>query len=276
MEFRVTTLVENSVPMGRGLVGEHGLSFLIEAGDKKVLFDTGQGLALARNAGAMGIDLGNVDAVVLSHGHYDHTGGLDALISVNRRFTLFAHPDAFSEKYSKRNDEIRPVGISMTQNALEEKGIRVVLGDAPLEIVPGITTTGEVPMKTAYERIDPALFARRGDTLIPDPMKDDLSLVLNTGTGTVVLLGCAHRGVINILNHVQGIAAKKRRWTVAGGLHLAGTSEMELKPIIAALESFSPELLAPGHCTGFPALWMLRAAFTGRLRLNQVGSVIRV
>ncbi len=262
--------------MGRGLVGEHGLSFFIEAGKRKVLFDTGQGLALPVNAKALGIDLASVEAVVLSHGHYDHTGGLKALLSVNRRFTLFAHPDAFAHKFSRRDNRVHPIGLSMGQKDLEATGIRVVLSTAPMEVVPGITTTGEIPMETAYERIDTALFTGKCEALQPDPLKDDLSLILHARNGHGVLLGCAHRGVVNILTQVEKINGKKRLLALAGGLHLTGASGARVNRIMEALERFSPEILAPGHCTGFPAVFRLWAAFEENFRLNQVGNVIRI
>jgi len=275
-EFRITTLVENTVPKGKGLIGEHGLSFYIEAGDRKILFDTGQGFALAKNAEAMGIDLSTVEVVVLSHGHYDHTGGLNALLSVNRRFKLYAHPEIFVEKFADRNGRVRPIGFAHTHKSLERMGIQVVLDENPMEIVPGITTTGEVPMKTPYETIDSALVVRQGETLAPDPLRDDLSLVLHTQKGRIILLGCAHRGVINILTHVQTLYGKTRLLALAGGLHLMGAAETRLKMIIESLEAFSPELLAAGHCTGYPAVLALWAAFKERFRLNQVGSVIEI
>ncbi len=276
MEFRITTLVENTVPKGRGFLGEHGLSFFIEAGDRNVLFDTGQGAALTRNAECLGIDLASVDTVVLSHGHYDHTGGIGALLSVNRRFTLYAHPDVFAEKVAVRDGQARGIGFSMTRKALESAGIRVVLDTCSMEIVPGVATTGEVPMHTSYESIDPALFMRREGTRVPDPLKDDLSLILRGRDKTGVLLGCAHRGVVNILTHVRTLTGKKRIDVIAGGMHLMGAPEAVLKRIIEDVEAFSPMLLAPGHCTGFPAVWALWTAFQKRFQLNQVGSVIQI
>ncbi len=276
MAFTLTTLVENSVPKARGVIAEHGLSFFIEAGGRRVVFDTGQGFALVQNAEALGVDLSSVEAVVLSHGHYDHSGGLNALLEVNREFTLYAHPGAFDEKFSKRNGQVRSIGPPISRQALEAKGIRMVLEPGPLEIVPGVTTSGEIPGVTDFEVVDPALFTRQGETLVPDPVKDDLSLILNAPNGVAVLLGCAHRGVINILTQVQSISGKRRLLALAGGLHLGGVSEAVLKRTLEALGRFSPELLVPGHCTGFPAILALYGAFKDRVRLNQVGYVLRI
>jgi len=276
MRFKITTLVENTVPKARGLIGEHGIAFYIEAGEHRVLFDTGQGFALIKNAQTLGIDLSTVEALVLSHGHYDHTGGLDALLSINRSFRLHAHPDVFSEKIARRNGQSHTIGLTLSRSTLESMGVQVLLDSHPMEVVPGVLTTGEIPMQTAYETIDPALLVKTGTVLAPDPLKDDLSLILQSPKGRGILFGCAHRGAINILTQVEALYGKAPLLAVVGGMHLMGVSKESLEQRIRALTAFAPEWVIPGHCTGFESVWAFRAAFKEKFRLNQVGSVLEI
>ncbi len=120
MNFKITTLVENSVSIGgsRKLIGEQGLAFLIETGSHRILFDTGQYMALENNARVLGTELAGVDTVILSHGHYDHTGGLKHLLDCNSHFSLYAHPDVFARKLIKRKGQYREIGIPVSKNDL--------------------------------------------------------------------------------------------------------------------------------------------------------------
>jgi 7,8-dihydropterin-6-yl-methyl-4-(beta-D-ribofuranosyl)aminobenzene 5'-phosphate synthase len=147
MQFTVTTLVENTVAQGgKSLLAEHGLSFYIEAGERRILFDTGQNLALTNNARQLGIELNKIDTAILSHGHYDHTGGLQSLLECNSNFTLHAHPDVFSHKVKQQNDSYKYIGIPLDKGAIEKRGAAVKLEKNPVEIAPGIMTSGEIPL----------------------------------------------------------------------------------------------------------------------------------
>ena len=138
LQFAVTTAVENTVGQGsRSLLAEHGLPYYIEAGDRKILFDAGQNLALSNNARVLGIPLDKIDAAVLSHGHYDHTGGLQSLLDCNPNFTLHAHPDVFSHKVKQQNGEYKLIGIPIEKHAIEHRGAAVKLQRNFLEIAPG-------------------------------------------------------------------------------------------------------------------------------------------
>ena len=273
MNYKVTTITENTVPMGKGLTGEHGICFLIETGTKKILFDTGQGLVLTNNAKVLNIDLKEIDTVILSHGHYDHAGGLQSLVELNHEFTLVAHPDAFDKKMMFFNEQYIPVGMQLDKAYLESKGVTIQLEKGPVEITEGVTTTGEIPLKTDFEKVETVFYTETDNNKIPDTIADDQSLILNTDKGTVVLLGCAHRGLINILNHVSTLTGSKKIHTIMGGLHLVNASESKLKKIIGCMHDFDLQKVGVSHCTGINATIAIANEFKEKFFLNTAGFI---
>jgi 7,8-dihydropterin-6-yl-methyl-4-(beta-D-ribofuranosyl)aminobenzene 5'-phosphate synthase len=275
MNYKITTLCENNIGHGsQNLMGEHGLSFYVEADNRHILFDTGQNLAIANNAGVLGIDLGRVDTVVLSHGHYDHSSGLKSLLGCNRDFTLHAHPDAFDPKLRRAGDKHKYIGIPLDRNTLEQKGIKIQLDKEPSLIAPGITTTGEIALKNDFEAVEADFYLKKGDDYPADTLADDRALILDTQKGLVVLLGCSHRGVVNTLDHVTQVAGRNTIHAIMGGLHLGKASDEKLARIVDHLRAFGLEQIGLGHCTGPKAFVALSNAFKERVFLNTVGNVI--
>ena len=276
MTVKITTLVENTVGIGgsRELIGEHGLAFLIETDAQRILFDTGQYLALQNNARILGSNLATIDTVVLSHGHYDHTGGLKHLLAHNSSFSLYAHPDVFAHKLIKRKGQYRKIGIPVSETDLVSQGVTLCLDAAPAEIAPNMTTTGEIPMQSTFETIAEGLYIEKDGRKIPDPLADDQALILKTGKGPVVVLGCSHRGIINTLSHVKGVIGAERIYAVMGGLHLVKTTGEKLDTIMHALQEFGLEKIVVGHCTGHHAIRALYARFADKVVINTVGHTI--
>jgi len=275
MKFKITTLCENNVAQGgESLLGEHGLSFYIEAEKRRILFDTGQNLALANNAEVLGIDLSRIDTVVLSHGHYDHSGGLKSLLECNKDFTLYAHPEVFGRKVKGSGDNPKYIGIPVDRKVLEQKGVKVRLDKNPVRIAPGITTTGEIPLENDFETVGSIFTLKNGENYAADTLADDRALILDTDKGSVVLLGCSHRGVVNTLNHVTQITGCKTIHAISGGLHLGKASQDKLDKIMSHLHGFGLEKIGVGHCTGPQAFLALANEFKGRVYLDTVGSVM--
>jgi len=274
--LQITVLSDNTVT-GRTVRGEHGLCFHIEMGDRRLLFDTGQGLVLAENAQALSIDLGAVDTVVLSHGHYDHTGGLSTLMKAARDpVAIHAHPDALQAKYHCTASGARSIGISpASREALENPLAHLTLSREPEELAPGLWRTGEIPRHHAEEtqtetfHLDP-----EGQTV--DPLLDDQSLFIETPQGTVVLLGCAHAGVIHILEHIQRLTDNRPIHTVMGGMHLGSATPERLDWVLARLHRIAPRRLMPMHCTGIKAIAALWHEFPQACRPAGVGSTFTV
>jgi 7,8-dihydropterin-6-yl-methyl-4-(beta-D-ribofuranosyl)aminobenzene 5'-phosphate synthase len=277
MNFKITTLCENNIGHGsQNLIGEHGLSFYIEADDRRILFDTGQNLGLANNAEVLGIDLSRIDTVVLSHGHYDHSSGLKSLLDCTTHFTLCAHPDVFSPKVRGTGDGHKYIGIPVDRNVLEQKGVKIQLDQDPVSLAPGITTTGTIPLSNEFEAVGSEFYLKNGDDFTADTLADDRALILDTKKGLVVVLGCSHRGVVNTLNHVIQVAGRNTIHAILGGLHLGKASDEKLANIIDHLHTFGLKKIGIGHCTGPRAFVALANAFGDRVFLNTVGSVMEL
>ncbi|MDF0589973.1 MBL fold metallo-hydrolase [Candidatus Methanocrinis natronophilus] len=219
-KMRLVTLVENSAGLRGGVLAEHGFSAYLEVGGFRLLFDAGQTYAASRNADLLGIDLAGVP-IALSHGHYDHTGGLLNLLKSTGPVPIYAHPDVFSSRYTRRDGALRQIGIPFDRGDLEEMGAAFDLSRMAREISPGVWLTGEVPKTTEYEVVREDLLVVSEDGKIEvDPIADDQALALVFKRGLFVILGCAHSGMINTLLHAQRVTGVERILGVAGGTHL--------------------------------------------------------
>ena len=260
---RITVLADNSV-YGRGLLAEHGLAFWIELEGRRLLFDTGQGLALLHNAQHLGVPLELAEAVVLSHGHYDHAGGVAAVLQAAPQARIYAHPAAFEPKYGRSGDgTVHDLGMpSACVNAVRERSGAITETVRPTELLPGLFATGEVPRRTAYEDTGGPFFADP-ECQRADPLADDQALFFNSRGGTVVLLGCAHAGVVNTLRYVHDLTNGSRIHAVLGGMHLVSASRERMDRTIEDLRRLDVERLGPMHCTGVSATAGLWSAFPG-------------
>jgi len=274
MGLRITTLSDNTAGRGRFLA-EWGLSFLVETDEVNILFDTGKSISASHNANTVRFDLNQIDKIVLSHGHNDHTGGLRQILrKMKKEVEIIAHPDIWSAKYRRRQGEAdKYIGIPFQRQKLESLGARFNLTTKPLKITDSIMTTGEIPMATEFEQIDPNLFVKEDGGLQPDKLLDDLALVIKTEAGLVVVLGCAHHGIINTLYHAQQLTGVKSIHAVLGGAHLISASEERIRLTIAALKELGVQRLGLCHCTDMPAACLLAREFGDRFFFNNAGTV---
>ncbi len=273
MKLRITVLVEDTAG-GRGLLAEHGLSFWIELGSRKILFDTGQGNVLTGNARQMNVHLEQAGAIIISHGHYDHTGGLSKTLCLNRQTRVYAHPAALTPKYARNTDgSAREIGIPF----LDEQKIRgqadLILTEGPMDIGEGFHLTGPVPRRTNFEDVGGQYFTDPA-CLQPDALVDDQAVFIEMPAGIVVILGCAHAGVINTLNYIRELTGNRRIHTVLGGMHLLTANPVRMNETVAGLHRIDARRLLPCHCTGFAAIARLWHEFPDRCALCPVGTVL--
>ncbi|MBC7329625.1 MBL fold metallo-hydrolase [bacterium] len=270
MKGRIIVLVENNT-LHRGLYAEHGLSLYIETDRGNILFDTGQSNLLIKNAKTLGIDLTRIDKIVLSHGHYDHTGGLlPVLKTLKKKIEVIAHPNAFKKVHFSCGGGIsRAIGIPFKESDLR-KYAELIGDDKPREVLPGIIATGEIERKTDFEDAGEGFFLDPNCSK-PDIIRDDQALILDAEKGLIVLFGCGHAGLINSLTKVREIFPNREVKTIMGGFHLGGASEERLERTCEALSKFGVREIYAGHCTGWRAInrfslqkdWITTPLFVG-------------
>jgi 7,8-dihydropterin-6-yl-methyl-4-(beta-D-ribofuranosyl)aminobenzene 5'-phosphate synthase len=276
MQTRLTILCENSVGVPFDVLGEHGFACFIETAEGNYLFDTGQGYTIVGNALALDKELRSIRAVMISHGHYDHTGGLPAVLRQRGTVDVFGHENMFSRRIWSKDGSERDIGIPFRRAYLESLGARFRLGRELVEVGPGVFLSGEIPRTSSFELGDPNMTRINDDgtQVHPDPLDDDLSLVVRTGRGLVLILGCAHAGMINILEHVTTRFPGERIYAVIGGTHLGFSSDEQFEATLARIDEYGIERIGVSHCTGLEKAAMLHARLGERFFFGTVGAVL--
>ena len=279
MKTRITILCENLVGRRVG-TGEHGFSAFVETDHGNYLFDTGSGHSIVSNSLTLDKDLKSIRKIFLSHGHYDHTGGLPEVLKITGKVDVHVHPHVFLDRISvsKENDKEtkRFVGIPYKKGYLESLGANFLLNNVFSEVERGIFLTGEIPRKTSFEKPDPRLFSEINGKIAQDIFSDDQSLVLESPKGLILILGCAHSGMINIINHVIKKTGKPNFYGILGGTHLDFLTPEQLEESIKSLKKMEIERIGVSHCTGMRAAFRLQQEFGDRFFYGCVGSVWEV
>ncbi|BDC35429.1 MAG: MBL fold metallo-hydrolase [Candidatus Methanoliparum thermophilum] len=286
VKMKIITLSENTVSENSNPIikhsglGEWGLSILIEADDHKILFDTGASISTVHNADLIGIDLSKIDNIVLSHGHYDHAGGLrDVLKRMRKNVEIIAHPDVWASKYSMvpKKDPIY-IGIPFQRDELESLGASFNLTREPVWITENIVTSGEIPMANEYEKIDQTLYIKdkEKNEYHPDSLWDDQAIFIKDKRGLIIILGCAHRGIINTVDYAKKLTGIEKIYAIVGGTHLMASSDDRLNFTIDNLKASGIEKLGVSHCTGMKTAVKLAQAFGDKFFFNNVGVITKI
>jgi 7,8-dihydropterin-6-yl-methyl-4-(beta-D-ribofuranosyl)aminobenzene 5'-phosphate synthase len=270
----ITVLVENMAG-NPSVLGEWGLAYLIETGGHRILFDTGLGQTLFGNAQAMKIDLGRIEAVVISHGHSDHTGGLEKTLEVCGPVDLFIHPGAFAARYWKEGSKVGKEDNPVSRDQLRRQVRALHETIRPEAVCGGVMVTGEVPRRTEFEDTGTGgFFFIDSDLKTPDLILDDQALFFRIPEGVVIILGCAHAGVVNTIQYVSQLTGEDKICAVMGGTHLLSASADRLQKTIAAFRQYDLQKIMLCHCTGMKAFTELATAIPGRCSWPAAGSKV--
>jgi 7,8-dihydropterin-6-yl-methyl-4-(beta-D-ribofuranosyl)aminobenzene 5'-phosphate synthase len=265
------------------LRAEHGVSMLVttyQNGTKdSFLFDTGVTIdGVLHNMDALEVKPNELHAIVLSHGHTDHTRGLIGLIKRygRPRIPIVLHPDAFLKRKNVFPDGHETEHIPPTQRDLEAEGVEIIEDRAPTMLVDGhALVTGQIARTTSFEKGNPTQVAWIDDKWQPDPwIHDDQAVIINVkDKGLVVLTGCGHAGVVNTLKHARDLTGVSPIHAVIGGFHLTGPIfEPIIVPTVQALKEFNPSIIVPEHCTGWRAMHLIAKEFPDAFVPNSVGT----
>jgi 7,8-dihydropterin-6-yl-methyl-4-(beta-D-ribofuranosyl)aminobenzene 5'-phosphate synthase len=272
----ITTLVDNTA--SENLASEHGLSFWIEYNNKHILFDTGQSDIILKNSELLGINLAETDAIVISHGHYDHTGGLATVLEVAPKAPVYVHPAAFNLKFSRKNNTNKAIGISdSTKQRILEKADNgeVIWTEGPAQVTEGLFITGQIPRITDFEDV-PASFFIDKNCQKTDTLPDDQAMFLDSPKGIVVILGCAHAGVVNTLDYVAKLSGQDHIFAVIGGMHLLSASAERIKHTVDTFRRYNIQRIGPAHCTGNNTIEKFKEAFAERCFICSAGKRIHL
>lgn len=281
----IRVMAEDSVEYETPFLGQHGISILLTAEHQgsvtRVLVDVAQDPdALLENFDRMDIPVSCIDALVLTHCHYDHTRGAAKIINAigKKDIPVIAHPDLF-RKHFIADPALRPIGVMKgdQREDIEAAGGELFLSRDPVMLMPGLTTTGEVQRTTDFEDVGMSLFTIENGRVKTDTMADDLSVVAHVdGKGLVVVTGCSHAGIVNISAHAMALAGTKKVHGIIGGFHLIEAPEEKIKKTVSALKKMKPDWVCAGHCTGFRAQAELYSAMKDRFSPLHTGFSIEI
>lgn len=244
-----------------GCDAEHGLSIYIETPEMNILFDTGASNLFERNAKRRHIDLKKAQALVISHGHYDHTEGVPRFCEINENAPIYIHKEAFGECYGMEDGKIdtKPCSLTWSQEEREKIADRFQLTDGPLWLTDNIVISGtieDVPGNEPTERF----FEKKADgQMVPDPMNHEQFLAIrNADKGIFVFSGCSHKGVIPVLEYTKKLFPGEKLGGFIAGMHLFSASEEMRKTVVEKVVREHPSIVMPVHCTGIDAICMLK------------------
>lgn len=256
--INIKVIVDNSA--AEGFVAEHGYSVFIDNGSDKVIFDCGQNEAFTYNVSRAGIELDQITKLVISHGHYDHTGAVKDVLSAVTNIRLYAHPNIFITRYSLHEGcEPRDISIRENQRKLlnDLPKNQVQLSTSSLQVSERIYLTGEISRVNDFEDAGGPFFLDT-EKRVADLLSDDQSLCIKTDKGIVIITGCCHSGIVNTMEHVKSHFSQSI-YMVIGGLHLVNAPNERIEKTIDAFRQFGIDKIIPCHCTGDNAIKLMQS-----------------
>lgn len=275
--MKATILVDNVISPGSGpYLAEHGFSALLELEGKKILLDAGQSGIVVHNLAVLGLHCNDLDAIVLSHGHYDHTGGLAQVLKQRHKpIPVFAHAELFSPHYAKKDSDSQYVGIPYIKTHLTSLGVEWNFLEGPTEIFPRLWFSGSIPRLTSFETGDGKLVSVDPcGCMVQDTVVDDSSLYYASPQGLIVISGCAHSGLVNIVQFGKQVTGLTQLSGWIGGTHLGPVATEQWERTIEFVAEQQPHFLATSHCTGFAKMARFQQRLPEQFIPAFVGTVI--
>lgn len=269
--MKISCVIDNTTEFATEFYSEHGLSFLIEKDDYKILFDTGRTPEVLKKNMEILNGFEDLKYVVLSHGHEDHTGGLQYIYD-NTSATILLHEKTFVPKYLVKDDSTRFIGTQLKRSKTDDTESELKFVNGVTEIAPDIYIFGDITMENDFEYLDPLLQIKNNDKLSTDSFDEEQVLVIKTDDGLIVLSGCAHKGIVNTVSSVRKYF-KEDIYAVIGGTHLVTADEIKLNKTVTEIEEFDPEYLMFGHCNGFDANCRFKKEFGDKFQIIASGRV---
>mgnify|MGYP003758851637 CR=1 FL=1 len=271
--IKIRLLAENYARK-RYMLAEHGLSIWIEKDNKNILFDTGQSDLFSLNAEQTGIEISKADLLVLSHGHYDHTGGVPEFCRINHLAPVYIHQGAFQKRYHGEGPG-KCIGIPWSKKGSSEIEIpsgRLVVNKGPVNIDENIVLSGEIPSTQPFEGVPQNFYIDDGNgNLSQDMIIDEQMLLIRGDAGIYVFVGCSHAGIINCIKYAQKLFPNDKITGVIGGMHLDGVSDIRLQMTIQHFLDLGLQTVIPLHCTGLLAICEMKRFLKEQCRMLTVG-----
>ncbi|PAB58529.1 MBL fold metallo-hydrolase [Anaeromicrobium sediminis] len=286
--MKITTLIENTLKKDSNLINEHGLSILIEVDNKKILFDTGASASFINNAKDLNIKLNDIDHILLSHGHYDHCGGLKSLLDeYNPDCTLNVHKDFFKvcdKNYlndennvfsNDTSEKYRYVGIDFDENYINKKSTKTFLIDEDIyKLSDSVYVFSNFEKSINYEKTNENMKIKIGEEYVTDKFSEEIALGIDTPKGLLIIVGCSHVGILNTLTTIEKRTGKKI-YGVIGGTHLVEAHEDRILKTIDYIKEKNVDLIGFSHCTGEKGVEMFKNEFHDFF-INSTGTIIEI
>lgn len=272
----IKTLMEDT-PLNSDYESEHGFSLYIETEKHKILFDTGASNLFEKNAKKLNVSLQDIDLVIISHGHYDHGGGLSSFLEKNSKAKIYIHNKAFEKHYSKRlNGNIEDIGIDPTL----KNNPRIIFTGNSYKIDEELELFSNVTERKLFSSCNYSLFMEKEHELVNDTFEHEQNLIIKDNDKLILIAGCAHNGIINIINHFVSLKGISPEY-VFGGFHLYNhgankTEDLEIVTTIGKLLNQTPTIYYTGHCTGKEAFFKLKDIMRDQIQYLSAGTVVKL
>jgi len=277
MNFKITTLIEDNPSINQRLYNEHGLSLYIEIDEVKILFDTGKSGDFIKNAEKLNIDLSNLKYVILSHGHYDHSGGFKKLVNkVETSYKLIIGKEFFDNKYKFTEEgTYKYIGNSFDEEFVNENNIKIKYIEDIFYINEDIMIFSNFKRNNDFELINKKFQIKQGENYVLDNFSDEIVLGVKLDKGLMIILGCCHVGIVNILETIIERTGMPI-YGIIGGTHLIEADDQRLNSTINFIKEKDIQILGMSHCTGDKAVEQIKQKFGKRFLYNNTGSVIKI